>query len=410
VGTGSRGRTFASYVERFPGRAKVVAVADPRVDRRDTLADRYGVPAQRRFVDWHDLAGLPRLADAVVLTTPDREHVGPACAFAALGYHVLLEKPMATNLADCLAVVDAVERTGVMLGVAHVLRYSAYTDEVKRLVDGGRLGRLIGIEHLEPVGWWHFAHSYVRGNWRRTDETGPSILTKCCHDLDWLYYMVGRPALRVSCSGGLRYFTAAHQPPGASNRCLDCSVEQSCPYSAVRLYLGGIGDPGRERWPISILTTDITEAGVRQALRDGPYGRCVYTCDNDVADHQSVTIDFEGGLVASFTMSAFTPKSERRTRMMGTDGFLDGDGQRITLTDFITGRNEIIDVSGEAGADGSQHGGADMAFMDAFMVAIATGRPELIRSGPRDSLESHLMAFAAEQSRVSGLPLAVHPS
>jgi predicted dehydrogenase len=410
VGTGSRGRIYSGFAERFPDRATVVAAVDPRVDRRDTLADRHAVPTDHRFADWRELADRPRLADAVVLTTPDREHVGPARAFAALGYHVLLEKPMAPTQTDCLAVIEAVERAGVMLGVAHVMRYSRYTDEVKRVVDSGRLGRLVGIEHLEPVGWWHFAHSYVRGNWRRADEAGPSILTKCCHDLDWLYYIVGRPALRVSCTGGLHHFTAERRPPGAGDRCLECSIEPQCPYSAVRLYIGGLRDPNLKRWPISVLTTDVTETGVLRALREGPYGRCVYSCDNDVADQQSATITFEDGVVASFTMSAFTPMSDRRTRIMGTHGFLQGDGNRIAVTDFVTGDVDDIDLANQPAIGASPHAEADMAFMDAFTAAVAAGNPDLIRSGPRQSLESHLMAFAAEESRLSGSPVAVHSS
>jgi predicted dehydrogenase len=207
AGAGSRGRTFSSFAERYPDRARVVAVADPRTVRREALADQLGVAADRRFDDWREIAALPPFADAVIITMPDREHVGPACRFAQLGYHVLLEKPIAPTRAECIEVIDAVEKAGVILAVCHVMRYTAYTDEVREIVVSGRLGQLVGVEHLEPIGWWHFAHSYVRGNWRRSDQAGPSILTKCCHDLDWLRYIVGRPAVEVSSRGGLHHFT-----------------------------------------------------------------------------------------------------------------------------------------------------------------------------------------------------------
>src|SRR6266536_2547735 len=317
VGTGLRGYTFAGYAQRFPDPVRAVAVADPRVERRDVLADRLGVTADRRFVDWRELAARPPLADAVVVTTPDHEHVGPARRFAELGYHVLLEKPIEPTAAECVALVEAVEATGVIFAVCHVLRYAAYTDAVRQAVRDGRIGRLVGVAHLEPVGWWHFAHSYVRGNWRRSQESGPSLLTKCCHDLDWLRYLVGQPPVRVSSVGGLHHFTSANRPDGAADRCLDCAVESRCPYSAVRLYLGCLGDPRRERWPLSVVTTDLTEYGVRLALREGPYGRCVYACDNNVADHQVVTVEFAGGVTATLTMSAFTPMGRRRTLVMG---------------------------------------------------------------------------------------------
>jgi predicted dehydrogenase len=409
VGTGNRGTAFADFAWRYPERIGAVAVADPRKQRRDVLADRLGVPTDRRFLDWRELAGLGRIADAVLVATPDREHVGPARAFAELGYHVLLEKPIAPTRAECVAVVDAVEKAGVILAVCHVLRYTPYTEAVRRVVDDGRLGEIVGVDHLEPVGWWHFAHSFVRGNWRRLDESGPSLLTKSCHDLDWLRYIVGRPALAVTSRGGLRHFTAANRPDGAADRCLDCAVEPTCPYSAVRLYVGALGDPVRERWPLSVVTTDFTEAGVREALRDGPYGRCVYGCDNDVADHQVVTIDFEGGVTAALTVSAFTPMGRRRTRIMGTRGFLEGDGERLTVTDFVTGRTESVDVTTAGGADaGGGHDGGDFGVFGSFVDAVAAGDPSLVRSGPRESLESHLMAFAAERSRAaSGTPVPV---
>jgi predicted dehydrogenase len=401
LGAGSRGSTYAGFAERYPDRARVVAVADPREDRRDALAGRLEVAADRRFADWRDLAALDKVADAVVVATPDHEHVGPAVAFAGLGYHVLLEKPMAPAWAQCVEVVDAAERAGVILAVCHVMRYTAYTEAVYGAVTDGRVGEVAGIEHLEPVGWWHFAHAYVRGNWRRSDESGPSILTKCCHDLDWLRHVVGRPAVAVSSHGALHHFTAANRPDGAADRCLDCAVEPACPYSAARLYLGFVGDPKRERWPLSVITTDLTEAGVRRALRDGPYGRCVYACDNDVADHQVVTIEFGGGVTATLTMSAFTPQARRRTRIMGTRGFLEGDGREAAVTDFVTGRVEPLDVAA-AGPDGGAHGGGDMGVMGAFVGAIASGDRSLIRTGPRESLDSHLMAFAAERSRLTG--------
>jgi predicted dehydrogenase len=415
LGAGSRGTTYAGFAVQSGGRAQVVAVVEPRPARRDALAEEHRVPADMRFADWRELAARPRLADAAVVATPDREHVGPATALAGLGYHLLLEKPIAPTWDECVAVVEAVERAGVILAVCHVMRYTSYTEAVRRAVAGGALGQVVGVEHLEPVGWWHFAHSYVRGNWRREDGSGPSLLTKCCHDLDWLRHIVGRPAVSVSSRGALHHFTAASRPPGAADRCLDCAIEPGCPYSATRLYLGFLGDPKRQAWPLPVLTTDLTERGVRQALRDGPYGRCVYACDNDVADHQVVMIEFEGGATATLTMSAFTPHGRRRTRVMGTRGFLEGDGHQVTVTDFVTGRAgpaELTDPAADAegGQVGGAHGGGDYGAIGAFVDAVASGDRSLVRTGPRESLHSHLMAFAAERSRQTGAAVPVDPA
>lgn len=402
VGAGIRGTTYAQYARLFPQQATVTAVAEPRPQHRAALADQYQIPAERRFADWRELAAQPRMADAVVITTPDSEHAAPAIAFAEQGYDLLLEKPIAPDESACAAVIEAARRTGVLLAVCHVLRYTPYTALVKEVIDSGRLGDLVGIQHLEPVGWWHFAHSYVRGNWRRADESSSSLLAKCCHDLDWLRYLVGRAPVRVSSVGGLHHFHAGNRPAGAADRCLDCAVEPDCPYSAPRLYRSCLGDPLRERWPLSVLTLEPDGASLERALREGPYGRCVYACDNDVADHQNVTVQFEGGVSATLTMSAFTPMSQRLTRVMGTRGYLDGDGERITVTDFVTGRTETSQV-GLAGADAaSGHGGGDLGLMTAFVEAVATGDHSRVRSGPAESWDSHRMVFAAERSRHHG--------
>ncbi|SCG52647.1 Oxidoreductase family, C-terminal alpha/beta domain [Micromonospora echinaurantiaca] len=402
VGAGNRGSTYAGYALRSPDRARVVAVADPRDAHRSVLADAHRVPKADRYDSWQALAAQPRLADAIVLATPDREHAEPAARFAELGYHVLLEKPIAPTEAECTAVTEAADRTGVLLAVCHVLRYTRYTDAVKRYVETGALGRIVGVEHLEPVGWWHFAHSYVRGNWRRAETSSSSLLAKCCHDLDWLRYVVDDLPTRVSSVGGLHHFHPGNRPAGAAARCLDCPVESRCPYSAARFYRDCLADPQRHEWPLSVVTRDLTEAGVTAALRESPYGCCVYAGGNDVADHQSVTVSFAGGATATLTMSAFTPAGHRRTRIMGTHGYLEGDGEQVSVTDFVTGATVTTDTRGGGADAGSGHGGGDMRLMAAFVEAVATGDRSAVRSGPRESLDSHRMAFAAERSRLAG--------
>ncbi len=234
VGAGSRGSTYAACFAQT-GRARVVAVAEPRSFARDSLALRYDVPPEAVFDDWRALLAQPRLADVAVIATQDQHHADPAVALAGLGYHLLLEKPMATTEADAERIVTAAEDAGVMLAVCHVLRYTPYSRLLKSVVDSGRIGDVVSVEHLEPVGWWHQAHSYVRGNWRREDESTFMLMAKSCHDLDWLAHVIGRPAVRVSSFGGLYEFRAQRRPEGAADRCLDCAVEANCPYSAPRI-------------------------------------------------------------------------------------------------------------------------------------------------------------------------------
>jgi predicted dehydrogenase len=401
AGAGIRGSDYARRAVQG-GRARLVAVAEPDEARRTAVAAEHGLPPDRVFAGWRDLAERPRLADAAIVATQDALHADPAVAFAGLGYHVLLEKPMAPTEAESAAITEAAERAGVMLAVCHVMRYSAYTRTLKELLDAGRIGEVIGVQHLEPIGWWHFAHSFVRGNWRSESLSSPMLLAKCCHDVDWLGHIVGRPARRVSSFGGLTHFRPENRPAGAADRCLDCAVEPDCPYSAPRLYLGFAEDPDRRPWPLSALTADPSPDGVREALRHGPYGRCVYAGGNDVADQQVVTIEYEGGVTASLTAAAFTPRASRQTRVFGSRGFVEGDGHRLTIDDFVTGRREVVETGdGEAAPDGD-HSADDQALVEAFVEALATGDPSRLLTDARTSLESHRLVWAAERARRTG--------
>jgi predicted dehydrogenase len=402
VGAGNRGASYAALAAAT-GRGRIVAVAEPRRHQRERSAAEHAIPAERVFDDWRILADRPKLADAVIIATQDKLHVEPAVAFAERGYQILLEKPMAPSEAECERIVEAVERADVMLAVCHVLRYAPSTRMLRQILDSGRVGEVVGVEHLEPVGWWHHAHSYVRGNWRREDQSTFMLMAKSCHDLDWLGYIIGRRPRRVSSFGGLYHFRPENRPAGAADRCLDCPVEPACPYSAKRLYLSALGNPDRQRWPLSVITDDLTEAGVLQALREGPFGRCVYACDNDVVDHQVVNLEYEGGVTASFTMTAFTDFEHRKSRIFGTHGCIDSDGVRLTVHDFRTNTKDVIDTGTTSGASAAEaHGGADQALVEAFIDAVAARDSSLILSGPRESLDSHRVVWAAERARRTG--------
>ncbi|MDA5282005.1 Gfo/Idh/MocA family protein [Streptomyces sp. NPDC054904] len=409
VGAGERGTGYAAWALAHPGRARVVAVAEPREVRRERLVAAHGLEPDAAVDDWRVLAARGRIADAVLVCTLDRDHLEPVIAFAALGYHILLEKPMALTEADCRRIVAAVEESGVILAVGHVLRYTPYTQALKRVVDSGRLGEVVSVQHLEPVGFWHQAHSFVRGNWRREDEATSMIMAKSCHDLDWLQYVLGQPPVRVSSFGRLSHFHAGNRPAGAADRCLDCSVEATCAYSAPRDY-GDRLAAGRHGWPLSVVVDEFTPQALETALREGPYGRCVYACDNDVVDHQVVAMEFGSGATATFTMTAFTEQADRRTRVFGTRAELRGDGRRVRVYDFLTRREESVEVGVEGTADaGGGHGGGDAALMAAFVASVAAGDPALVKSGPRESLTSHLTVLAAERARRSGTVETVGP-
>jgi predicted dehydrogenase len=402
IGAGNRGTGYARWALRHPDRAVVVGVAEPRPTRRARFAEDHGIAAGNVVDDWRVFAERPRFADAVLVCTQDRMHVPPAEAFAGLGYHILLEKPMAPTEAECRRIVAAVEENNVMLAVGHVMRYTPYTRTVKKIVDSGQLGDIMSVQHLEPVGFWHQAHSYVRGNWRRSDLATTMLMAKSCHDLDWLQYVLGRVPERVSSFGNLTHFTAANRPGNAADRCVCCEVENSCSYSALRLYQGML-DRGEHRWPLNVIIDDFTPRALDEALQTGPYGRCVYACDNDVVDHQVVALEFPGGTTATFTMTAFSKAANRNTRVFGTRAELTGDGENIRIYDFLTRSERHVTPAQAGGMTAAEgHGGGDDGLMDAFVSAVAAGDPSLIMSGPRESLASHLAVFAAERARLGG--------
>lgn len=400
IGSGNRGQGYASWIAKHPARAQLVAVADPDEHRLELA--RQTNPDVRPYRSWQDMLEGPDLEfDMAIVSTQDRFHREPVLALARRGSAVLVEKPIAPTLQEVREIIDAVERSGILFGVCHVLRYTPLTDRLKAITDTGVLGTIINIEHLEPVGWWHMAHSYVRGPWRKQSESAPMLLAKSCHDLDWISYVTGISYDRIVSFGRLTHFTATNRPPLAADRCLDCQIEPECPYSAAKLYLPVVQEHGAV-WPVSVITDGSNQTDVIQALRVGPYGRCVYDCDNDVVDNQVIAFTGRDGQTGTFTMVAFTEQTHRKSRVFGTHGRIECDGERIDVLDFRTGDRTVHYVAGSYGSNAATgHGGGDAGLMDAFVAAVATGDRSLIRSGPADSLASHAAVFAAEQSRLT---------
>ena len=396
VGLGGRGQIYSRAIAASrSGRAEVVQIAEPRERERRLVADHVGVSEAAMFADWHDLVAGERVADAVIIATQDRDHLPGIEAFAAAGYDILCEKPISGTQEDCDAAVRAADAAGVFLGVCHVLRYTPNTRRIVELVAGGAIGDIVAIQHLEPVGYFHFAHSFVRGNWRREDDSGPLLLTKSCHDLDWLSFVVGSPAARVSSFGSRTGFTPERMPAGATDRCVTCPVEPDCAYSAVRMYHAGLREGSVESYFTRIMAPEYTAAAVDEALSTGPYGRCVFASDNDVVDHQVVNVEYENGVTAAFTLSAFTRFEDRRTSIFGSRGQITTDGRTVELYDFRTRESQLFDVTG----DGSGHGGGDAAMLGAFVDALWSGCPDAFTSQGAASLATHSIVFAAERAR-----------
>jgi predicted dehydrogenase len=422
VGAGNRGRTFGDLARRHhPEEARFVAVAEPDVFRRDSFAAAHRIPRERCYSSWEDLVAAEQLGAGALVCTTDTLHERPTNALLELGYDVLLEKPLAPTLQACMSMIRTAERTGRHLMLVHSMRYTDYFMKVREIVQAGELGEIVTVEHRENVSFDHAAHSYVRGHWRRAEFCGSMLLAKCCHDLDVLPWILGSRVKRLSSIGSLRHFRHESVPPEIPERCTDgCPIERACPFSAIQIYLearpypdvrAAIEGPADkvtvpDRWPFNVITHDLSPEGRLRAIREGPWGRCVYRCDNDVVDNQLVMMELENGVSVMLAMHSHSHEDCRSMRYDGTRGTLRGHvgmlpGSRIELDVHDHQSGQARSVPTERIEDGIGHiQGGDHRLFPAFLRVLRG--EEAPRTSARDALESHLMAFAAEESRLAG--------
>jgi hypothetical protein len=406
IGAGARGnRVFADLISRYDTGFQVAAVVELNPARRQAFQERYGIPDERAFAFVEDFLAAPHLADIVFICTPDPTHYSLCRAVSEKGYDILLEKPIATNLPECLALLDVEETFRNRIFVAHVLRYSPFFRKVKEIVDGGELGTIRNIRLSENVGHWHFAHSYVRGSWRRRDLAAPVVLTKSSHDLDILHWLVGQRVRSVYSVGNLTYFHPRNAPPGAAGRCVDCPHQDRCLYSATSFYLNE-----RQEWPFNVIAPPPDTLEMRRAaIETGTYGRCVWLHDNDVSDSQTVVLELVDGTHATFELQALTADNTRELRILFDTAELTGDLHRgrLEISQF-TGRKDELHVEPVPLAEVTDsHGGGDLQLLYALHEHLSRGGHEGIVTSLKSSMTSHVLAFLAEDSRVKRRRLMV---
>ena len=403
LGAGSRGTIYAGYAKAHPEALQIAAVAEPRADRRTMLAEELHIP--NCFASWQELLAQPRMADCAFVCTMDDDHIGPAIRAMELGYHVLLEKPMSNNEAQCRQIVDAANRTGRTLAVCHVLRYTPFYMTLKNLIDQGRIGEVTAINQIENVGYWHQAHSFVRGNWRNTAETSPMILQKSCHDIDILQWLVGKECKKIQSFGSLRYFVPENAPEGAPEVCFEgnCPHEDTCLYSVKRLYK--TNNPAFWFKHHVAENANPTDEELDNALRNTRFGKCVYKCENDVVDHQIVNMEFEDGLTVNFTMTAFA-NDGRQIRLMGTKGelFANVHDKEATFFDYMSGKYTKLPLNISCVDDSivGGHGGGDQGIIYDLYDYINENIDTKELSEIEISCKNHMLVFAAEHSRLTG--------
>lgn len=402
LGAGNRGSVYGGYAAQFPNEFKIVGVAEPIPFRNDRCAKLHNIVVENRFNTWEDVFKRPKFADAIVISTPDNLHYAPCMKALEMGYDILLEKPIAPTEKECRDILALAKKKQRIVAICHVLRYAPYFVKMKELIAKGAIGRVLSVQHLEPIEHTHMAHSYVRGNWHNSKETTPILLAKSCHDLDIIKWVIDKPSKEIVAMADLTWFKKENAPEGSTARCTDgCKVERECPYSAIKQYHDKL-----QRTSVLDIPTELTEKSQKQQyvlkkLETSDYGRCVYRMDNDQPDHYIANIRFDDAITASFSMEAFTAFHGRRTRVFGAMGNMEGDMTELTVSDFRTGKQVKFKPQAEdvEGYKNSGHGGGDWLLARDFVQAVAHQDPKMLTSTIDESIESHIMGFMAEKSR-----------
>ena len=396
VGAGGRGNAYGNFAMQHPQELSVIGVAEPDEVRRDRMVTRHDIAPNMIFNDWESLLETnEKRASSIINCTMDRDHYDSTTKMLNLGYDVLLEKPMTPVLHENVKLVQKAEDENRLLQVCHVLRYSPFWQTLRDVVQSGKLGDIVSVTHHENLAYWHMAHSFVRGNWREEASSGPMLLSKCCHDFDILLWILQKQVAYLNSFGSLAHFHPENAPEGATLRCTDgCPAADTCKYEATKLYVRD-GDG----WPANHISYVPTKEARLEALKTGWYGRCVYHCDNDVVDHQTVNMEMEDGTTVTLIMNGQGDEECRTMRWDGTKATLYGkfaaSGNQIRVHHHLTGEIEDIPVIDR---DNSGHGGGDFGIVRSFINAMQ-GNPDESITTARESLESHLLAFAAEESR-----------
>ena len=395
IGAGQRGRIYADYAFEHK-RAEITFLVEPDENRRREAKEKYGLDDAHVFTDPVDFYKLGKVCDALIIATMDRQHYEHTMGALELGYDILLEKPISPDLDECIGIRDLALKNKCRIMVCHVLRYTGFWATLKKIIDSGELGKVINIQHNENIGNFHIAHSFVRGNWRNSDITSSLIMQKSCHDMDLLTWLCNSKAKSVSSFGELTYFNKEHAPAGSADRCSKCGI-MDCRFDARKVYLPIAGN-----WPATVLSVDQSEESLIKAIEEGPYGRCVYKCDNNVCDHQVAIFEFENGIHASFNLSGFTNRMCRTIKVMCENGEIRGDDEKneieiIRFTSNWHQEPEIKTINPDV-REGF-HGGGDAGLMEQFLDMIQGDDVENLSAIER-SIESHVMAIAAEKARV----------
>lgn len=399
LGLGARGGHIYANCLKNNKKAKVVAVCDNNKEKVEKLKKFFDLSDDQCFLDQNELLKQKR-ADGIIIAHDDDDHYYSVMKALDLGYDILIEKPISPNPVECLEIAKKAMDLNKKVIVAHVLRYAPFYDEIKKTILSGKIGQIVDLAQTENVGYWHYAHSFVRGNWNNSNTSSPMILAKCCHDLDMINYLIDKRCLALSSIGSLKYFNKAHKPDGATHRCTDgCPYLDTCEYNAIKTYITNSTD-NNNGWLSQYVSVDQSKESILNGLKTGPYGICVWDCDNNVVDHQSVLMQYEDEVTATLHMNIFSKDCFRELRISGTKGeIIANDRENIIKINCWDGTHDIIDVN-KICPNMIGHGNGDLVLTNRFVDMLSNESCQI--DNIDQSVSSHINACAAEKSRVSG--------
>lgn len=418
VGAGHRAFVYSKLAKTDPDKLKIVGVADPNPVRRQKAMEEFGFGEDMCFESADELAKKGKLADAIINGTMDEQHLVTSVPLLNTGYDMLLEKPFAVNEKEMRELVACAKKNNSKVMICHVLRYTPFYYGIKEIVNSGEIGDIINIQTTEHVSYHHLSTSYIRGKWANSKKCHTSmLLAKCCHDLDIMMWMMSETKpKKISSFGGKFQFKPENAPAGAGTICMkDCPLVDTCVYSTKRLY---IDHP--DRWAFYVwdalegIKNPTIEDKINLMKSDSPYARCIYKCDNDVVDHQSVMVEFESGATGTHNMVGGSSEPRRDIHIIGTKGeifgnFEDSKFTVLKINPSPDAHNEECDVeehdlrvTGDmVGAYGG-HGGGDERLAADFVKFIRGEEHSLACTSIFDSVAGHLSVYLADQSRENG--------
>ena len=408
VGYGNRGQVYADYSLEEPQEVEVVAVVDCNAYKLELAKTRYGLTDRQVFSTYKEFLSSGLEVDVVVNATMDQVHYQTAMEILQSKHNMLMEKPIVSKREELIDIQKAAKENGCLVFVCHVLRYSPFYKAIKRMLQTGKLGKVVSMEMNEHVWIPHYLTSYVRGKWNKESECGsPILLAKCCHDMDLIVWLNGAEAKNVSCFGHRSHFIEANKPQDATENCFDCPHRETCQYSAVNMYYKNNTMPFLVWDALDKPYDEITLEEKEAFLRQSNYGKCVYSCGGDVMDRQNILVDFADGSVASFTLSCGTIMPARYIHIVGTEGEVEGKLEenkfvyRTYKKESVKYAEEVIDVSNEVinNAEFGGHCGGDYGIMHDLVRYLNGDCSSPSITLLADSVASHFLVYAAEESR-----------